>query len=59
MADDLQEDISMQLDTQGLACYRVNDGQVFLFTKRVLLKLLETAEKSDHAVLFVKSRPSV
>jgi len=58
-SDALHEDIKLQLDSQGLACYRVKDGQIFLFTRAVLLKLLEKTEKADHAVLFVKSRPEV
>lgn len=60
MADEDQGDIGdvfdFQLQQQGTACVRVDDGHVFAFTEKTLVKLLEVARQNDRkqALVFVK-----
>lgn len=59
MTDDEAEGVSdlvaAQLEAQGVGCVRVSDGQVFVFTARVLEELLAKALENDGmAMVFVK-----
>ena len=60
----ISELVEDQLRAQGCGCVRVGDGQVFVFTRAILEKLLAAAieygETNDDelAMLFVKSGPA-
>jgi hypothetical protein len=58
MTDALAEDIKMQIETQGVASYKVSDGEVFVFTSALLEKLLEKSREQGRVVVFVKTRPT-
>lgn len=51
--------LETQMDSQGVGCIRVKDGQVFLFSERTLQNLLEQAKASPEkkALVFVKAGP--
>ncbi len=53
---DLKAILQNQLDTQGVGCITVKDGQVFAFTKAVLERLLVNANSNADGlvVVFVK-----
>ncbi len=53
---DLDQVTEAQLEAQGVACYRVSDGQVFVFSEAVLAELLTKARESGtgKAILFVR-----
>jgi hypothetical protein len=57
MSSGLSEDIEMQLKTQGVASYKVDDGEVFVFPTATLEKLLEASKKEGKVIVFVKTRP--
>jgi hypothetical protein len=50
-------DSEYQLDTQGVATYKVSDGEVFVFTTALLEKLLEQSRGRGKVIVFVKARP--
>lgn len=56
MIDDnqLSEVIKDQLKSQGVASFRVKDGQVFIFSLKTLEKLLKAAQEDGRAMVFVK-----
>lgn len=57
--EQIDELISEQLERQGAASIRVSDGQVFVFKRETLEKLLAAALENDGlATLFVKATPS-
>jgi hypothetical protein len=59
MADDssgLGDDVVEQLKMQGVASYKVKDGEVFVFSREMLTHLLAKAQESGKVVLFVKTR---
>lgn len=56
MTTDLGEEVAMQIEQQGVASFKVDDGEVFIFTKETLEKLVVAAEKEGKVVLFVKTR---
>lgn len=53
---DLTEDIEYQLKAQGVASYKVDDGEVFVFSTAVLEKLLEQSKDKGRVIVFVKTR---
>ena len=58
MSDDINQDVEAQLQAQGVAAYKVSDGEVFVFTKETLQGLLEASQESGRVILFIKTRPS-
>ena len=56
-AENLAELAAAQIESQGAACVRVEDGHVFIFTRALLEELLAKAIESgeDKAILFVRS----
>jgi hypothetical protein len=58
--NDLAEVIDTQIQAQGVACFKVSDGQVFIFTIDTLERLLAGAKShpSQVAKVFVKSGAS-
>ena len=59
MSSGLKGDMEMQLKTQGVATYKVDDGEVFVFSTETLQKLLDKSKDSGHAIVFVKTRELV
>lgn len=57
MSDGLGADIEMQLKQQGVASYKVDDGEVFVFSTAMLEKMLETSREQGKVIVFVKTRP--
>lgn len=55
---DLIQDVELQIQQQGVASYKVSDGEVFVFTTATLEKLLQVSQKSEQgrAIVFVKTR---
>jgi hypothetical protein len=53
----LGEDIEVQLKTQGVASYKVDDGEVFVFSTAILEKMLEQSRDQGKVIVFVKTRP--
>lgn len=53
----LADDIELQIQQQGLASYKVDDGEVFVFTTAILEKMLETSRKEGKVIVFIKTRP--
>ena len=58
MSEGLIDDIAVQLEQQGVASYKVGDGEVFMFTTAILEKMLEQSRAQGKVVVFVKTRPS-
>lgn len=56
MSDGLGDDIEVQIENQGVASYKVDDGEVFVFTTKLLEKMLETSRKEGKVIIFVKTR---
>jgi hypothetical protein len=52
----LTEDMDFQIESQGVATYKVKDGEVFVFSVAMLEKLYKAAQETGKAVVFVKSR---
>ena len=57
--DDLSEDVELQINQQGVASYKVSDGEVFVFTTAILEKLLKASNKDGQVAVFVKTRAVV
>lgn len=57
MNDVIDELSEAQIQAQGCASFRCADGQIFVFTKSLLEKLLTKALESgqDRCVVFVKA----
>ncbi len=53
--DDLEENIKDQLAAQGCAMYKVSDGEVIIFSKGLLQKLL--ALDKELVTVFVSRGP--
>jgi len=53
---DIADDVEYQLKTQGVASYRVSDGEVFVFSTATLEKLLEQSRTAGKVIVFVKTR---
>ena len=51
----LSENLEEQLRMQGVASYRVDDGEVFVFTKETLETLLESARERGRVIVFVQT----
>lgn len=58
-APGLAADIEDRLKRQGAASYAMNDGQMFVFTREILERLLVAAIESgaNRAAVFVKRGP--
>jgi hypothetical protein len=56
---DIENDMEFQISQQGVATYKVKDGEVFVFTTEMLEDLLAKSIESGvgKALVFVKSRP--
>lgn len=56
-----EEDIEFQIQQQGAASYKVEDGEVFVFTVATLEKLLCKAHESGkgQCIVFVKTHEVV
>ncbi len=54
----ISEDVEAQIAAQGVASYKVSDGEVFVFTSAVLEGFLEAAREKGRVIVFVKTRPS-
>lgn len=57
MSDGLGDDIAVQLENQGVASYKVDDGEVFVFSTAILEKMLEQSRAQGKVIVFVKTRP--
>ena len=55
---DLHDDIEVQIESQGVASYKVDDGEVFVFTTQLLEKMLEQSKAQGRVIIFVKTRPT-
>ncbi len=58
MSDDVNEDVEAQIEVQGMAAYKVSDGEVFVFTTEILAGFLEASQESGRVIVFIKTRPS-
>lgn len=59
-APGLPDDVEQQIQMQGVAAYKVSDGEVFVFTAQLLEQLLEKAKEGDgRTVVFIQSRQTV
>ena len=57
MSTGIGYDIEMQIENQGVASYKVDDGEVFVFTTKLLEKMLEQSKAEGKIIVFVKTRP--
>jgi hypothetical protein len=57
MIDPIVADSEYQLETQGIATYKVSDGEVFVFSTALLEKLLKQSQAQGKVIVFVKARP--
>lgn len=55
---DIQINVEDQIERQGMAAYKVEDGEVFVFTKAILATLLKNAAKTGRVILFMKTGPT-
>jgi len=58
MSDDINQDVEAQIEAQGMAAYKVSDGEVFVFTKEILASFLEASQESGRVIVFIKTRPT-
>lgn len=54
--DGIVEDSYEQIEQQGTACYKVDDGEVFMFTTATLEKLLARSQETGKVIVFIKTR---
>lgn len=54
---DIPQEVEDQIERQGVAAFRVKDGEVLVFTRKTLTKLLKASENAERAIVFVKHRP--
>lgn len=51
----INENIEAQIESQGMAAYKVTDGEVFVFTTKTLETFLESSKKTGRLVVFIKT----
>jgi hypothetical protein len=56
MTDDIAADVEAQIEAQGMAAYKVSDGEVFVFTTKTLESFTEASQKTGRVVVFIKTR---